>query len=86
MNRRQRNAPQPDWDKIREEMADSHYRVQLELLSMDNYSMIHQIDEDDSIDETMEMLTELLNYFIKVEEYEICSELKKQIDKLWKKK
>lgn len=82
MNRRQRNQPPINWDEIREEMADSHYRVQLELVSMDDYSMIHQSDGSDSIDDKMETLTDLLNYFVKVEEYEICSELKKQIDKL----
>jgi hypothetical protein len=85
MNRRQRNQPRINWDEIREEMMDSHFRVQLELVSMDNYSMIHR-DSSDTIDDKMETLTDLLNYFIKVEEYEICSELKKQIDKLWKKK
>jgi hypothetical protein len=85
MNRRQRNQPPINWDEIREEMMDSHFRVQLELVSMDNYSMIHR-DSSDTIDDKMETLTDLLNYFIKVEEYEICSELKKQIDKLWKKK
>jgi hypothetical protein len=81
MNRRQRNQPPINWDEIREEMMDSHFRVQLELVSMDNYSMIHR-DSSDTIDDKMETLTDLLNYFIKVEEYEICSELKKQIDKL----
>jgi hypothetical protein len=81
MNRRQRNQPPINWDEIREEMTDSHFRVQLELVSMNDYSMIHR-DSSDTIDDKMETLTELLNYFVKVEEYEICSELKKQIDKL----
>lgn len=78
MNRRQRNLPPINW----EEIMDSHFRVQLEMVSMDDYSMIHQSDSSDTIDDKMETLTDLLNYFIKVEEYEICSELKKQIDKL----
>ena len=83
MNRRQRNQPPINWDEIREEMTDSHFRVQLELVSMDNYSMIHQSNSSDTMDDKIETLTELLNYFVKVEEYEICGELKKQIDKLY---
>jgi|LakMenE01Jun11ns_1017448.scaffolds.fasta_scaffold9404957_2 hypothetical protein len=73
MNRRQKGLPPPIWDEI----MDSSYRVQLEIVSMDDYSM-----EGESKEEKLRILNTLLNHFVKLEEYETCGELKKQIDKL----